>query len=258
MKDYLVIIPAYNEEKAIGDVRSGIIANGYLQLVDVLVINDASSDGTADVVKSFEQVNLITHVFNLGYGSSLQTGYRYALQHGYKFVLQMDADGQHDVCNIKILIDALNSPDENGIYPDIVIGSRFAPGSKSFAISGLKKLSICFFRLLIKITTKRRILDPTSGLQGLNRKAFSYYSVFRNFDNDYPDANMIIQMLMMEYEIAEVPSIMHERVTGKSMHAGIIKPLLYMLMMPLNIFAVYMRQVKSKAKNKKEKQKVGV
>lgn len=79
MKDYLVIIPAYNEEKAIGDVLSGIIANGYLQLVDVLVINDASSDGTADVVKSFEQVNLITHVFNLGYGSSLQTGYRYAL-----------------------------------------------------------------------------------------------------------------------------------------------------------------------------------
>ena len=44
MKDYLVIIPAYNEEKAIGDVLSGIIANGYLQLVDVLVINDASSD----------------------------------------------------------------------------------------------------------------------------------------------------------------------------------------------------------------------
>lgn len=80
MKDYLVIIPAYNEEKAIGDVLSGIIANGYLQLVDVLVINDASSDGTADVVKSFEQVNLITHVFNLGYGSSLQTGYRYALR----------------------------------------------------------------------------------------------------------------------------------------------------------------------------------
>ena len=65
MKDYLVIIPAYNAEKAIGDVLSGIIANGYLQLVDVLVINDASSDGTADVVKSFEQVNLITHVFIL-------------------------------------------------------------------------------------------------------------------------------------------------------------------------------------------------
>lgn len=73
MKDYLVIIPAYNEEKAIGDVLSGIIANGYLQLVDVLVINDASSDGTADVVKSFEQVNLITHVFVLHFKPAIDT-----------------------------------------------------------------------------------------------------------------------------------------------------------------------------------------
>lgn len=268
MKDYLLIIPAYNEEKAIGGVLSSIIAGGYLQLVDVLVVNDASSDDTADVVKSFEQVNLVTNIFYLGYGSSLQTGYRYALQHNYKYILQMDGDGQHDTCNIQILIDALNSPDENGVYPDIVIGSRFLPGSKSFEISGLKKLSICFFRMLIKATTKTRILDPTSGLQGLNRKAFSYYSVFRNFDNDYPDANMIIQMLMMGYKISEVPSIMHKRVTGTSMHSGLIKPLLYMLMMPLNIFAVYMRQIKSKKEknkqkvssdnNKKEQQKVGV
>lgn len=90
MKDYLLIIPAYNEEKAIGGVLSSIIAGGYLQLVDVLVVNDASSDDTADVVKSFEQVNLVTNIFNLGYGSSLQTGYRYALQHNYKYILQMD------------------------------------------------------------------------------------------------------------------------------------------------------------------------
>ncbi len=266
MKDYLLIIPAYNEEKAIGGVLEKIISAGYLETVDVLVVNDASTDGTAEVVKAFDEINMITHVFNLGYGSSLQTGYRYALDNGYRYVLQIDADGQHDVCNIQILIDALNKPDKNGIFPDIVIGSRFENGSRSFAISGLKKLSICFFRALIKATTKRRILDPTSGLQGLNRKAFSYYSGFGNFDNDYPDANMIIQMLMMGYEISEVPSVMHERVTGVSMHSGIIKPLLYMLMMPLNIFSIYIRQLEQRRKKRaalaksdvKDREKVNV
>ncbi len=250
MKDYLLIIPAYNEERAIGRVLENIISKGYLETVDVLVVNDASDDGTADVVKAFDGVNMITHVFNLGYGSSLQTGYRYALDNGYRYVLQIDADGQHDVCNIQILIDALNKPDKNGILPDIVIGSRFEKGSRSFAIPSVKKVSISFFRALIKATTKKRILDPTSGLQGLNRKAFSYYSGFGNFDNDYPDANMIIQMLMMGYEISEVPSVMHERVTGVSMHAGIIKPLIYMLMMPLNIFSVYMRQLEQRRKKR--------
>ncbi len=266
MKDYLLIIPAYNEEKAIGGVLEKIISAGYLETVDVLVVNDASTDGTAEVVKAFDEINMITHVFNLGYGSSLQTGYRYALDNGYRYVLQIDADGQHDVCNIQILIDALNKPDKNGIFPDIVIGSRFENGSRSFAISGLKKQSICFFRALIKATTKRRILDPTSGLQGLNRKAFSYYSGFGNFDNDYPDANMIIQMLMMGYEISEVPSVMHERVTGVSMHSGIIKPLLYMLMMPLNIFSIYIRQLEQRRKKRaalaksdvKDREKVNV
>lgn len=227
-----------------------ILSAGYAERVDILVVNDASTDGTAEVVRTFDEVRMITHVFNLGYGSSLQTGYRYAMDGGYRYVLQMDADGQHDVCNIQILMDALKKPDKNKVLPDIVIGSRFVDGSRSFAIPVVKKLSIGFFRALIRATTGKRVLDPTSGLQGLDRKAFSYYAGFGNFDNDYPDANMIIQMLMMGYEIAEVPSVMHERVTGVSMHSGIIKPLLYMLMMPLNIFAVYVRLIGQRRKKR--------
>lgn len=248
MKDYLLIIPAYNEEKAIGGVLEQIIDGGYLEKMDVLVVNDCSSDKTAEVVSGYPEIHLISHVFNLGYGSALQTGYRFAAKSGYKFVLQMDADGQHDICNLDILMEALAKPDEKGILPDIVIGSRFEKKSKSFSISFVKKLSISFFRFLIRLTTGKRILDPTSGLQALERGAFEYYAGYLNFDNDYPDANMIIQMLMMGYEIVEVPSVMHERVTGTSMHAGLVKPIIYMLMMPLNIFAVYMRLRSGKSK----------
>ncbi len=255
MKDYLLVIPAYNEEKAIGGVLEKIIEGGYTDRLDVLVVNDCSSDNTAAVVANYPEIHLISHVFNLGYGSALQTGYRFAVKHDYKYVLQMDADGQHDVCNIDILMDALAKPDENGVLPDIVIGSRFEESSESFKISLVKKLSISFFRMLIKLTTKRKILDPTSGLQALDRSAFEYYAGYLNFDNDYPDANMIIQMLMMGYEIVEVPSVMHLRVTGTSMHSGFIKPLIYMLMMPLNIFAVYMR-LRSGSSKKVEKRRV--
>lgn len=255
MKDYLLIIPAYNEEKAIGGVLEKIIGGGYADKLDVLVVNDCSTDGTAEVVSGYPEIGLISHIFNLGYGSALQTGYRYAVKQGYKYVLQMDADGQHDVCNIDILMKALSTPDENGVLPDIVIGSRFEKGSKTFKISVVKKLSISFFRLLIRLTTKKKILDPTSGLQALDRSAFEYYAGYLNFDNDYPDANMVIQMLLMGYEIVEVPSVMHLRVTGTSMHSGIIKPLVYMLMMPLNIFAVYMR-LRTGSSRKVEKRKV--
>lgn len=253
MKDYLLIIPAYNEEKAIGGVLEQIIDGGYLEKLDVLVVNDCSSDKTAEVVSGYPQIQLISHVFNLGYGSALQTGYRFAVENGYDFVLQMDADGQHDICNIDILMDALEKPNENGYLPDIVIGSRFEKSSRTFSISFVKKLSISFFRLLIKLTTGKKILDPTSGLQALSRSAFEYYAGYLNFDNDYPDANMIIQMLMMGYEIIEVPSVMHQRVTGTSMHSGLIKPLIYMLMMPLNIFAVYMRLRSGKSQKVKKR-----
>ena len=255
MKDYLLIIPAYNEEGSLGAVLDQIIEKGYLEEIDVLVINDASSDRTAEVISKRPEIKVVSHAFNLGYGSALQLGYRYAVRNHYKYLLQMDADGQHDVVNIEILKNELNTPDAEGNCPDIVIGSRFQSGSQSFHISGVKKISIKFFRKIIKMATGQTIMDPTSGLQGLNQKAFSFWAGFRNFDNNYPDANMVIQMLLMGYRIREVRSVMHLRTTGTSMHSGIIKPLLYMMMMPLSILSVYVRNRKAEKKKKAQAQK---
>ncbi len=241
MKDYLLIIPAFNEEGALGGVIDQLTEKGYLDEMDVLIINDASTDRTEQVIRAHPQVKYVTHVYNLGYGSALQVGYRYAVRHGYSYVLQMDADGQHDVVNIEILKKELNTRDANGNLPDIVIGSRFMSGSQTFHISGVKKFSIRIFRWIIRAATGQVVLDPTSGLQGLSRDAFTYWAGYRNFDNDYPDANMVIQMLMLGYQVREVRSVMHPRVTGTSMHSGLLKPFLYMLMMPLSILSVYVR-----------------
>ncbi len=248
MKEVLVLIPAYNEEESIGSFLNNLKEAGVYDLADILVINDFSRDKTVRIAHE-HHVKVINHVYNLGYGSALQLGYKYAVRKGYRYVIQLDADGQHDACNVFNIYNQLITPMENGKLPDIVIGSRFADGSETFYINGLKRVSIRFFRWMIRKTTGAVIQDPTSGLQGLNRDAFLYYSKYQNFDYMYPDANMIVQMLMLGYRIVEIPSVMHERMAGESMHSGILKPLIYMMVMPLSVLAVYLR-LKTKRQRK--------
>lgn len=141
-KEVLIIIPAYNEAKTIVTLLDQLEDPEIASIADVLVMNDASSDATNWVAKARKHT-VVTHVFNLGYGSGLQLGYKYAIRKGYHYVIQMDADGQHDVKNVLHLYKELQKKDENGNFPDIVLGSRFMEGSASFSVSAAKKSSIC-------------------------------------------------------------------------------------------------------------------
>lgn len=238
-KDVLIIIPAYNEEKTIQNVLEKLEQPEIQSIADVLVMNDASSDNTNWIVKG-RRHTLVTHVFNLGYGSALQLGYKYAIRRNYQYVIQMDADGQHDPCNIPEIYQRLTQKDENGNLPDIVLASRFLKGSKIFHVSGIKKFAFVLFRGMIRMLTGQNITDPTTGLQGLSRRAVLYYSQYNHFDDRYPDANMILQMLLLEFRICEIPAVMHERKTGVSMHRG-LRPVVYMMRMFFSILAVYVR-----------------
>lgn len=238
-KDLLIIMPAYNEEQNITEVLKQLSAPEIKGIADVLVMNDASSDSTNWIVKK-QGFKLVTNVFNLGYGSAIQLGYKYAIRRKYKYIIQMDSDGQHDVCNIPMLYEALRTPGENGEYPDIVLGARFMEGSSEFPVSISKRVAYSLFRLCIRVATGRRIADPTTGLQGLSSRAALYYSKFGNFDNKYPDANMLIQMLLLGYHVVEVPAVMHNRGYGVSMHSG-LKPFIYMFRMMFSIMAVIFR-----------------
>jgi len=252
-KELLIIIPAYNEEQNILSVLKDLERPEIMEIADVLVINDASSDETNRIVRN-NGFTLISNVFNLGYGSTIQLGYKYAIRRKYRYVIQMDADGQHDVCNVPVLYERLKTPNENGKYPDIVLGSRFMDGSGEFKVSGVKKLAYKIFRFLIRTFTGRHIADPTTGLQGLSGRAVLHYSKFGKFDDKYPDANMIIQMLLIGYRVEEIPAVMHDRTAGVSMHSG-LKPVIYMFRMTLSILAVVFR-IKVLQKNAKEKRDV--
>lgn len=238
-KEVLIIIPAYNEEKNIPRVLDQLENHEITDIADILVMNDASSDNTNWIVKRRHHA-VVTHVFNLGYGSALQLGYKYAIRCNYSYVIQMDADGQHDAGNILKIYNALKTPDENGNYPDIVLGSRYLTDSPYFETSALKNFAYILFRKIIKAATKRTIMDPTTGLQGLSRRATLCYSKFGNFDDKYPDANMITNMLLSGFNIVEIPAVMHNREYGKSMHSG-LKPIWYMFHMFFSILSVIVR-----------------
>lgn len=235
----LIIMPAHNEEENIVNVLTQLAAPEITEIADVLVMNDASSDKTNRIVKEKGHL-LVTNVFNLGYGSAIQMGYKYAIRKRYKYVIQMDADGQHDVCNIPVLYERLRTPNERGECPDIVLGSRFVEGSSEYAVPFTKKIAFCLFRFLIKRITGKKINDPTTGLQALSWRATLYYSRYGHFDDKYPDANMIIQMLLLGYRVEEAPAVMHNREHGVSMHSG-LKPLVYLFRMIFSILAVVFR-----------------
>lgn len=238
-KELLIIIPAYNEAQNITRLLDKLDKPPISDIADILIMNDASHDATNWIAKQ-RGYDVVTHIFNLGYGSGIQVGYKFAVRRNYRYVIQMDADGQHDICNIMTIYKQLKTPDEDGRYPDIVLGSRFMKGSAKYEVGLAKKIAFILFRKMIKIGTGVHIFDPTTGLQGLSRKAVLYYSGYGNFDDKYPDANMILQMLLLGFKVEEIPAVMHFRMVGKSMHSG-IKPVFYMMRMTVSIIAVWFR-----------------
>jgi hypothetical protein len=146
----------------------------------------------------------------------------------------MDADGQHDPVYIECLLRARAQHKAN-----VVIGTRFI--DSDYKAGFLKSVGIYIFSTIIRIYTGKKITDPTSGFQLLDKAVFSYLSYGDNFPLDYPDANMIMLLHKKKFTIVETPVKMTTRADGVSMHSG-IKPLIYMIRMFLAIIMVILRK----------------
>lgn len=231
MLKYLVVLPAFNEEQTIGTVLAEIAAS--VPFADVLVVNDGSSDATGSAAAK-DNVMVINHTFNLGYGAALQTGFRFGVRNGYDFIIMMDADGQHTPASVENLILAMK---ENGA--DVVIGSRFLEGAYRMDLA--RKIGSLIFSAIARAYTGVRITDPTSGFQLLNRNVFAYLAEGDNYPLDYPDVNIIMALHKKNFRIAEAPVVMTENRTGKSMHSG-MKPIVYIAKMFLAIIMVLMKR----------------
>lgn len=223
-----VLVPAFNEEKSIQRVVSGIKASN--PGMEVVVIDDGSSDNTAELAQR-SGATVLSHVVNLGYGAALQTGYKYALRKGCDCTVQIDGDGQHDPGFIAQLVNSLS----NG--SDVVIGSRFLGDVGDYQNPALRKIGMMFFRFLIYLFIKQKISDPTSGFQALNRNVITFFAKSKQYPADFPDADIIILLHYAGFHISEIPVVMYRSETGKSMHSG-FKPIYYIIKMLLSIYAV--------------------
>jgi glycosyltransferase involved in cell wall biosynthesis len=233
----LVIIPAFNEEERITSVIQGI--KQYLPPAEILIVDDGSWDGTRRKAEA-EGVKVVSHPFNMGYGTGLQTGYKYALRKGYDWLIQMDGDGQHDPASMLALISVVQIGEA-----DVAIGSRFlknedhASGLPSYRPPFLRRVGMRFFGRIASWLTQQRITDPTSGYQAMNRKVLEWVSG-DHFPVDYPDADVIIMLHRSGFRIKEVPVQMYLNEANKSMHSG-WKPVYYIFKMLLSILLTLMR-----------------
>ncbi|TVY07711.1 glycosyltransferase family 2 protein [Paenibacillus cremeus] len=241
MKRFLVVIPSYNEELNLPGVLRELL--GLRLETDVLVVNDGSKDRTAAVASEFP-VHVVSHPCNLGYGAALQTGFKYAVKQGYDYVLTLDADGQHNALDLIMIIKEI----ERG-EADIVIGSRYIE-ALGYTSGPVKRLAVVFFRGLIRLFTKAKISDPTSGQRGFKRHVFQYYAGSGRFPQDFPDVDVLIHMLLRKYRIKEISATMRERKQGVSMHSG-LKPIFYMIKMMLCIVLVLIRSKRESYKEAK-------
>lgn len=232
-KEHLILVPVFNEAENIMGVIQGLLDLNLES--DILIVNDGSTDTTFEIVKSLP-VKVVSHCTNLGYAAALQTGFKYAFTEGYKCVIQFDGDGQHCPKDIMKLLFALRDK-----KIDFVIGSRFL-NNEMYQLGLSKKIAISLFRGLIRLTTKKKITDPTSGFRGYKRHVFKTFTDPFGFPSDFPDSNFIIELLLKRYRVGEVPVSMKLRTYGESMHSG-LKPLIYMVQISLSILIVWLRFV---------------
>src|SRR5437867_8991439 len=137
----LILIPAFNEERAIGEVVSSV--HQVMPGVPVLVVDDCSADATITVARGAgAQVLALPH--HLGLGGCVQAGYKLAFELGFQYVIRVDGDGQHDARDIPRIFEALR---KSGC--EMVIGSRFMNGDAVYT-SLLRSLGIRFFRMILR------------------------------------------------------------------------------------------------------------
>jgi len=217
----VVIIPTYNEVANIGTVIESL--ESLPVAVDILVIDDASPDGTAEIVQQLQSkyanLFLIQRPGKLGLGTAYVTGFRWALEHHYDYILEMDADLSHNPEDVPRLIAAC----EQGA--DLVIGSRYCRGVNVINWP-IKRLLLSYgANKYTRIVTGLPIKDATAGFKCFRRAVLESIDLNRIKSSGYSfQIEMNFRAWIKGFRLEEVPIIFTERSEG---HSKMSKKIVY-------------------------------
>ena len=214
MSDTVVFIPAWNEEQNLPAVLEEL--QRELPDADVLVVDDGSTDRTAEVARA-HGAEVLSFGENRGLRAGIAAGYTWALEHDYAFCGRVDADGQHPAAELRRLLELVQSG-----KTDVAVGSRFVsgPGYEPYRYEpeGIRKLGTGLLRRSMKVALGRPFNDATSGLYAASAKALPALS--RPYESGAPEVEAVLRLHDEGLRVEEVPVDMRERASGESKLKG--------------------------------------
>ena len=227
----VAIVPALNEEHSVPRVIDELRA--FDPGLDVVVVDDGSTDGTARVAAA-KGARVLRLPFNLGIGGAVQTGFRFAFEHGYDLAVRVDGDGQHDASQLARIIEPVLRDEA-----DIVVGSRFVSAEGGYRSSRSRRVGIRLLAAVVSRIVRQRVTDTTSGFQALNRRGIALFA--RDYPHDYPEVEATVMVFRNRLRLAEAPVTMRERGGGRSSITA-IHSVYYMIKVLLAIFVDLFRR----------------
>ena len=214
MSDTVVFIPAWNEEGNLPGVLDDLKA--VLPEADVLVVDDGSTDRTADVARE-RGAEVLSLGTNRGLPVGIASGYRWALEHEYAYCGRVDADGQHPPEELKRLLGLVRSG-----ACDVAVGSRFVSGDGyapyRYKPDRVRRFGTAALRRAMARVLGRPFGDATSGLYAVNAKALPLLA--EPFTTEAPEVEALIRIVDAGLRLEEVPVNMAERAGGESKLRG--------------------------------------
>jgi glycosyltransferase involved in cell wall biosynthesis len=229
-RDTLVFIPAWNEEKNLPAVLDELAE--VLPDVDVLVVDDGSTDGTARVAR--ERGALVESFGeNRGLPFGVAAGYAYAAEHGYAYCGRVDADGQHPIAELARLLARVRSGE-----CDVAVGSRFVSGDGyepgRYQPSPARVVGTSLLRQGMRHVLGRPFADATSGMYAVSAEAMPILG--EPYVTGAPEVEGLLRLRDAGLVVEELPVNMRERASGESKLAG-KKALLLVLTVIGTLFA---------------------
>jgi glycosyltransferase involved in cell wall biosynthesis len=212
--DLLVFIPAWNEAPSLPGVLDELAA--ALPEADVLVVDDGSGDGTAEVAAA-RGAEVLSFAHNRGLAAAIAAGFGHAERIGYRFCGRVDGDGQHPASELARLLDEVRAG-----RCDVAVGSRFAAGGghedQRFRLRGARRLGTAFMRRAMGALLRREFHDPMSGFYAVNARAIPLLA--RPYTSEAPEVEALMRISRAGLRLCEVPVQMRERTAGESKLQG--------------------------------------